>query len=40
MKSFASAVVAAALLAGIGAYVLDSFQESATVAYTTTGARI
>jgi hypothetical protein len=40
MKSFLSACAAVVILAIGSWFVLERFQESATKAYTTTGARI
>ena len=40
MKSFILACVAAIVIAGIGAVVLDVYQKPADTAYATTGVRL
>lgn len=40
MRSFVAAVIAAVVLAGVAALVLNSVQKPAEVAYATSGARI
>jgi hypothetical protein len=40
MLSFVTACVAAVLLAGVGAVVLDHFQEPVSMAFATVGVRL
>ena len=40
MRAFLAALVAAAVIAVVGAFVLDKFQEPASEAYTAHGVRL
>ena len=40
MRSFIAACIAAVVIASIGAFALNFFQEPANVAFTTGGARL
>jgi hypothetical protein len=40
MRSFVIACIAAVVIAAIGAIALDAFQQPASVAFTTEGARL
>ena len=40
MRSFILACLAATVIAVVGAFILDSFQESASVAFATESARV
>lgn len=40
MRSFVAAVIAAVVIAGVAAIVLNGFQKPAEVAYSTSAARI
>jgi len=40
MRAFFAALVAAAIIAVAGAFVLGKVQESSTVSYSTTGVRL